>query len=98
VFKNLSANEILVAKEKLRSLSVEYFNQYAPAEFRQYPELKSLANSSINFLDAFFDEELLAETIKVGVEAGEIFLKQGDLEKIDEEKIVQALQKGGMES
>jgi len=49
IFKNFSADEILVAKEKGKSLAVEYLTNYAPAEFRQYPELKTLANSFINF-------------------------------------------------
>jgi len=49
LFKNLSAEEILVAKEKGKSLAAEYLNDYAPAEFRQYPELKTVANSFIKF-------------------------------------------------
>jgi len=49
LFKNLSADEVLVAKEKGKSLATEYLTSYAPAEFHQYPELKPLANSFINF-------------------------------------------------
>ena len=113
LFKNLSAEEITVAKEKGKSLGVEYLNRYAPAEFRQYPELKPLLNSFINFWDAVLDEELLAETIKLFSETAEIGLKHFDFEKLanmktyDEGfeygkmaggKISQALQKGGLEN
>jgi hypothetical protein len=75
LFKNLSADEILVAKEKGKSLAVEYLNNYAPAEIRQYPELKTLVNSSLTFEMLFLMRELLAEAIKLTSETFEIFLK-----------------------
>jgi len=113
LFKNLSAEEIAVAKEKGKSLGVEYLNRYTPAEFRQYPELKPLVNSFINFWDAVLDEELLAEAIKLFAETAEIGLKHFDFEELAKmrtygegfeygkmagEKISQALQKGGLEN
>ncbi|CFW93126.1 protein of unknown function [endosymbiont DhMRE of Dentiscutata heterogama] len=82
LFKNLSADEIYVAKEKAKSLIAEYLNNYAPTEFRQYPQLKELSSSVINFLDALLDEELLAEAVKLTAEVCEIAVEKFDLKKL----------------
>ena len=72
-------------------------NEHAPAEFYQYPELKELSSSVINFLDALFDEELLAETVKFLAEIGEIAVNNLDwkkLEKLDKLPSWEGYQKG----
>ncbi|CAG8840133.1 32591_t:CDS:1, partial [Racocetra persica] len=82
LFKNLSADEIYVAKEKAKSLIAEYLNNYAPVEFHQYPQLKELSSSVINFLDTLLDEELLAEAVKLTAEVCEIVVEKFDWKKL----------------
>lgn len=82
LFKSLNADEIYVAKEKAKSLIAEYLNNYAPVEFRQYPQLKELSSSVINFLDALLDEELLAEAVKLTAEVCEIAVEKFDWKKL----------------
>jgi hypothetical protein len=63
ILKTFRAEEIKIAKEKLKTLALSLINDYAPAEIKNSSEVTQFIKSCLNFFDAILDEKLVKENI-----------------------------------
>ena len=86
IFKNTSADEIRVGKDKLKKYADWLIELKAGAEIKKHPELKQFMQSLMNFIDAVADEELYQEGLNLSVEIAENILHQIDEDEKDFKK------------
>ncbi|CAG8550817.1 6115_t:CDS:2 [Gigaspora margarita] len=82
IFKNTTADEIRVGKDKLKKYAGWLVDMKGGAELQKYPELRQFMQSLMNFLDAVGDEELLQEGLSLCTEIAENIVHRID----DDEK------------
>jgi len=79
LFENLSVEEIVVLKEKLKLLVKTVIKNYAPPEIKNSPEINQFINSFINLIYALNDEKLLKDSIDLGAKVMKLGLQNPEL-------------------